>query len=132
MTDLSLDRARGILDAALTAAHDAEVSFSIAVVDAGGHLKAFLSQDGAPLASIDIALRKARTAQLFKTPTGTLGQYSQPGGALYNIELTNGGLVTFPGGVPLMAGTTLLGAIGVSGGLNEQDLSIATAGAAAL
>ncbi|GAB7045488.1 GlcG/HbpS family heme-binding protein [Catenuloplanes indicus] len=132
MTDLSLDRARGILDAALAAARDAGVPFSIAVVDAGGHLKAFFSQDGATLGSIDIAVRKARTAQLFRMPTGTLGRYSQPGGALYGIELTNGGLVTFPGGTPLMADTTLLGAIGVSGGLPEQDHSVATAGAAAL
>jgi uncharacterized protein GlcG (DUF336 family) len=132
MTDLSLGRARGILDTALAAAQDGGVPFSIAVVDAGGHLKAFCAQDGATLGSIDIAIRKARTAQLFGMPTGTLGQYSQPGGALYGIELTNGGLVTFPGGIPLMADTTLLGAIGVSGGLPEQDQSIATAGAAAL
>ncbi|WP_369069858.1 GlcG/HbpS family heme-binding protein [Kineococcus terrestris] len=132
MTDLSLDRARGVLDAALAAAREAGVPLSVAVVDAGGHLKAFSSQDGATLGSIDIAVRKARTAQLFTMPTGTLGEHSRPGGALYGIELTNGGLVTFPGGVPLVDGATLLGAVGVSGGLPDDDQSVADAGAAAL
>jgi uncharacterized protein GlcG (DUF336 family) len=71
---------------------------NIAVVDAGGNLKAFRRMDGAWLGSIDIAIKKARTARYFDMNTGDIGQLSQPGGPLFNIEVSNGGLITFPGG----------------------------------
>jgi uncharacterized protein GlcG (DUF336 family) len=64
------------------------------VVDAGGNLKVFSRMDGAWLGSIDIAIRKARTARLFDMDTGEIGALSQPGGPLFNIELSNGGLIT--------------------------------------
>lgn len=131
MTDITLKGARAVLTAAL-ATSQATVPVSIAIVDAGGHLKAFDRADGAKLGGVDIAIRKARTAQLFELPTGALGEDSQPGGALFNIELTNGGLVTFPGGIPLIADGALIGAIGVSGGTPDEDEHIATAGVAAL
>ena len=105
----------------------------IAVVDAGGNLKAFARMDGAWLGSIDIATTKARTARYFDLPTEALGELSQPGGPLYGIEVSNGGLITFPGGVPLMADDgTVIGAVGVSGSTVEDDHAVATAGAAAL
>ena len=74
---------------------------NIAVVDAGGNLKAFTRMDGAWLGSIDISIKKARTARYFDMATGSIGELSQPGGPLFNIEVSNGGLITFPGGLPL-------------------------------
>jgi len=105
----------------------------IAVVDAGSNLKAFARMDGAWLGSIDISMKKARTARWFNFPTGEIGKLSQPGGPLYQIEVSNGGLISFPGGLPLtMADGTVIGAIGVSGSTVEDDNAVAEAGAAAL
>jgi uncharacterized protein GlcG (DUF336 family) len=88
--------------------------------------------DGAWLGSIDISIKKARTARFFDMNTGELGKASQPGGPLYNIEHSNGGLITFPGGVPLKNRQgEVVGAIGVSGSTVENDHAVAVAGAAA-
>ena len=66
-------------------------------------------------------------------PTGAIGELSQPGGSLYNIEHSNGGLITFPGGIPITAaGGAVIGAIGVSGSSVEDDHAVAEAGAAAV
>jgi uncharacterized protein GlcG (DUF336 family) len=105
----------------------------IAVVDAGANLKAFVRMDGAWLGSIDIAIKKARTARFFDMPTGEIGKLSQPGGPLYNIEHSNDGLITFPGGLPLQdRGNEIIGAIGVSGSTVENDHLVAAAGAGAI
>jgi uncharacterized protein GlcG (DUF336 family) len=131
--DLSLAQAQSMLDAAIAAAEEQGTKMDIAVVDAGGNLKAFARMDGAWLGSIDIATSKARTARYFDLPTEELGALSQPGGPLYGIEVSNGGLITFPGGLPLKAEDgTVIGAIGVSGSTVEDDRVVATAGAAAL
>lgn len=131
--DLSLDQARLVLEAAIAAAEEHETLMDIAVVDAGGNLKAFVRMDGAWRGSIDIATKKAVTARAFDLPTEALGELSQPGGPLYGIEVSNGGLITFPGGLPLKADDgTVIGAIGVSGSTVENDRAVAVAGAAAL
>ena len=131
--DISAAQARAIVDAAKAQAAEIETKMNIAVVDAGGNLKAFLRMDGAWLGSIDIAIRKARTARFFDMPTGEIGKLSQPGGPLYNIEHSNGGLISFPGGVPLKtAEGTVMGAVGVSGSTVEDDHTVATAGAGAI
>lgn len=131
--DISVDQARAVVDAARAKALEIDTKMDIAVVDAGGNLKAFLRMDGAWLGSIDIAIKKARTARWFDMPTGEIGKLSQPGGALYNIEHSNGGLITFPGGVPVKsAGGTVIGAVGVSGSTVEDDHTVAEAGAAAV
>lgn len=89
--------------------------------------------DGAWLGSIDIAQRKARTARLFDMNTGAIGQLSQPGGPLYGIEHSNGGLISFPGGIPIINSSgAVIGAIGVSGSTVENDHAVAEAGAAAV
>ena len=131
--DLSLAQAQSVLDAAIAAAEEQGTKMDVAVVDAGGNLKAFARMDGAWLGSIDIATTKARTARYFDLPTEELGALSQPGGPLYGIEVSNGGLITFPGGLPLQAEDgTVIGAIGVSGSTVEDDRAVAAAGAAAL
>lgn len=131
--DISLGVAQQVMHAAINKAAEMGLAMDIAVVDAGGNLKAFVRMDGAWLGSIDIAIKKARTARYFDMSTGAIGQLSQPGGPLYQIEVSNGGLITFPGGVPLKtADGTVIGAIGVSGSTVENDDTVATAGAAAL
>jgi uncharacterized protein GlcG (DUF336 family) len=104
----------------------------IAVVDAGSNLKAFFRMERAWLGSIDISIKKAKTARYFDMPTGEIGKLSQPGGPLYNIEHSNGGLISFPGGVPLKDKEgNIVGAIGVSGSSVENDHAVAEAGAQA-
>ena len=130
--DISLDQAQAAVAAAMKKATQIDTKMNIAVVDAGANLKAFARMDGAWIGSIDIAMKKARTARFFDMPTGDLGSLSQPGGPLYNIEHSNGGLITFPGGVPIRdADGTVIGAIGVSGSAVENDHAVAAAGAAA-
>jgi len=131
--DISLAQAEAVVAAAKRKAAELDTKMDIAVVDAGANLKAFARMDGAWLGSIDIAIRKAKTARFFDMPTGELGKLSQPGGPLYQIEASNGGLITFPGGVPIKdAGGNIIGAVGVSGSTVENDHAIAAAGAAAL
>ena len=132
MGDISLSQAQSVLDAAVAKATEIDTLMDIAVVDAGGNLKAFFRMDGAWLGSIDISMRKARTARYFDMNTGDIGALSQPGGPLYNIEVSNGGLITFPGGIPLRDGGGVIGAVGVSGSTVEDDHTVAEAGANAL
>ncbi|TDI92277.1 MAG: heme-binding protein [Chloroflexi bacterium] len=133
MADISLEQANEVVDAALKKAGEMDVKMDIAVVDAGANLKAFIRMDGAWLGSIDIAQKKARTARWFDMPTGVIGTLSQPGGSLYNIEHSNGGLITFPGGLPLKNGDgDVIGAIGVSGSSVEDDHAVAEAGESAI
>ena len=66
-------------------------------------------------------------------PTGEIGKLSQPGKSLYQIEVSNGGLISFPGGVPLRnKDGEIIGAIGVSGSTVDDDQVVAEAGAATL
>ena len=131
--DISLDQAHAILAAAAKKAAEINTKMDIAVVDVGGNLKAFIRMDGAWIGSIDIAIKKAHTARWFDMPTGEIGKLSQPGGPLYNIEHSNGGLITFPGGIPIkLADGTVIGAIGVSGSSVENDHAVAAAGAEAI
>ena len=131
--DIDLESAQRVVEAARKQAEAINCKMDIAVVDAGANLKAFARMDGAWLGSIDISIKKARTARFFDMPTGSIGELSQPGGALYNIEVSNGGLITFPGGVPLKDQSgNIVGAIGVSGSSVENDHTCAVAGAEAL
>lgn len=132
-SDISLDVAQQAIQAAADKAQELEVSMCIAVVDAGANLKAFHRMDGAWLGSIDIAISKAKTSRMFDMDSGEIGKLSQPGGPLYGIEVSNGGLVSFPGGVVIRNGEGVaVGAIGVSGSTVENDHECAMAGASAV
>ncbi|GAA1013400.1 PduO protein [Acrocarpospora pleiomorpha] len=132
-TRLNLAHARTVLDAALAKAVQIGQPMNVAVVDDGGHLIAFARQDGAILGSIDIAVKKARTAALLKMTTEELGKAAAPGSPLYGIEVSNGGLIIFGGGVPLTdSHGDVVGAVGVSAGTVDQDQTVAHAGADAL
>lgn len=133
MSEINLQQARAAVDAARGKSEEMDLQMNIAVVDAGANLKAFARMDGAWLGSIDIAIKKARTARLFDMETGEIGQLSQPGGSLYQIEVSNDGLITFPGGIPLTdSDGEIIGAIGVSGSTVENDHEVAETGAAAV
>ncbi len=129
MSDITMQQARAAVDGARKKSDELGVKMNIAIVDAGTNLKAFARMDGAWRGSIDIAIKKARTARMFDMNTGEIGKLSQPGGPLYNIEHSNGGLITFPGGVPIKNGAgEVIGAIGVSGDSVENDHAVAMAG----
>ncbi len=131
MSDITLAQAQSAVAAAVEKSKEIGAKMDIAVVDAGANLKAFVRMDDAWLGSIDIAIKKAKTARFFDMNTGAIGELSQPGGALYNIEHSNGGLITFPGGVPMRNGSgAVIGGIGVSGDSVENDHLVAEAGAA--
>jgi uncharacterized protein GlcG (DUF336 family) len=129
---LSLSAAQKVIDAATAKAVEIGQPMNIAVVDDGGHLVAFVRMDGAIKASIDISIRKARTSILMNLPTSALTTVCQPGGELYGLEHTSGGLVVFGGGILLEVDGVVIGAVGVSAGSVEQDVSVAEAGVAAL
>ncbi len=128
---LTSSQARAVITAAEDKASALGVPAIIAVVDAGVHLKAFTRMDGAVLGSIDIALKKARTSALFQVDSEAVWEYCKPGAPAHYLELTNGGLAPFGGGVPIAAGGELVGAVGISGGAVSQDQEIAIAAAAA-
>ena len=133
MADITMEEAGAVLEAALNKAGETNTKMDIAVVDAGANLKAFIRMDEAWIGSIDIAIIKARTARFFNMPTGEIGKLSQPGGPLYNIEHSNDGLITFPGGIPLKnSRNEIVGAIGVSGSTVENDHIVAEAGVGAI
>lgn len=130
---ITLAQAQAAVEAAIKKSQEIDTLMNIAIVDAGANLVAFAHMDGAWLGSIDISQIKARTARYFDMPTGAIGGLSQPGGSLYNIEHSNGGLITFPGGLPIKdAAGEVIGAIGVSGSTVENDHTVAEAGAAAV
>lgn len=131
--DVTLHAANLAIDAAIKKAMLQGTLMNIAIVDAGGNLKAFQRMDGAFLGSIDIAIKKARTARFLNMSTTELGAASQAGQPLYGIEVTNDGLVIFGGGELLKSKDgTIIGAIGVSGSSVDNDVAVAKAGAAAL
>lgn len=132
MSAISLSSATKVVEAAVEKAREIGQPMNIAVVDDGGHLVAFARMDGAIKASIDISIRKARTSILMNAPTGALMPLAQPGAELYGLEQTSGGLVVFGGGIPLTVDDVVVGAIGVSAGSVEQDVTVAEAGVAAL
>jgi uncharacterized protein GlcG (DUF336 family) len=128
---ITTQHTQAVIAAAIAKALQIKVPVNIAVLDDGAHLKAFLRMDGAVLGSIDIAFKKARTAVLFETNSEAVWEYCKPGAPAPGLELTNDVLATFAGGIPLRAGSEIVGAIGVSGGAVAQDASVAAAGAAA-
>jgi uncharacterized protein GlcG (DUF336 family) len=129
---ITLSAGQSILEAARAKATQIGVPMNIAVVDEGTHLVAFARMDDAWLGSIDIAQNKAYTARAFNMPTKDLAPLAQPDGPLYGIEASNHGLlIVFAGGIPLISGDRVVGAIGVSGGSVDQDQEVAEAGVAA-
>ncbi len=130
---LSLADAKRMLEAGEAKAASFGVAYNIAVVDAGGALLAFSRQDGALIGSIELAIGKAVTARIFDKRTADLAIMAQPGAPLYGIQQTNDGkVVIFGGGLPIMVGAMIVGAVGASAGTVDQDIAVAEAAAAAV
>ena len=131
--NITLEQAEKIIAVAKEKSIALDTKMNIAIVDAGANLLAFARMDGAWLGSLDISIKKAKTARFFDMNTGVIGDLSQPGQPLFNIEHSNNGLITFPGGVPIKnAEGEVIGAIGVSGSSVENDHAVAEAGANSL
>jgi len=130
--EITLDIAELTLNTAKSMAHEIGVPMNIAIVDYGANLLLFCRMDKAWLGSMDLAIKKAKTARFFNMESGEIGKLSQPGGPLYQVEISNGGLISFQGGIPLKNNEgEVIAAIGVSGGSVEQDYQVAAAGASA-
>src|ERR1700759_4995149 len=114
-------------------ARDIGIPYNIAVVDSGGALIAFTRQDGALIGSIDLAIDKAVTARIFDKSTSFLATLAQSGKPLFGIQESNAGkVVIFGGGVPIVIGGNIVGAVGASAGTVEQDIAVAEAGIGAI
>lgn len=130
---ISLQDAIRVIEAATKKAAEIGQPQDVAVCDAGGNLKAHYRMDNANIGSIHIAINKAYTAVAFQCQTRDLTDLTRPDGSLFGLSDAHGGrLCVFPGGVPLIRGGAIVGAVGVSSGTVEQDQACAEAGAAAL
>ena len=125
---LGLAAAKAMTEAAEKAATAAGVSVVIAVVDDGANLLFLERMEGAPIGSLEVALRKAKSAALFKTETKAFEAGLASGAsALLSLDL-----VAFEGGIPAFVNGQVAGAIGVSGGTASQDGEIARKGIGAI
>jgi len=131
--NIILEQAEAVISAAKKKAAELNTKMNIAVVDSGSNLVAFVHMDGGWIGSVDISVKKAKTAAWFQMDTKALTSLVQPGQPLFNIEHSNGGLITFPGGVILKNSSgEIVGAVGVSGSTVDDDHAVAEAGAGAL
>jgi glc operon protein GlcG len=126
---LTLEAAQQIAQAARAEAKRNGWTMVICVVDDGGHLIYLERMDGTQLGSVEVAQQKARTAVLFKRPTKALEDAVASG---RTVVMKLGDSIPIEGGIPIMVGTELIGAIGVSGANSPQDSQVAAAGLTAL
>jgi uncharacterized protein GlcG (DUF336 family) len=128
---LTLATARRMMAAAEAAAREMRVAMSVAVVDSGDQLVAFVRMDGADLVSVGLSRDKAFSALVNRMPTRDLAPLVQPGAEFYGYDsLAGGRMVVFAGGMPLLRDGVLVGAIGVSGGSSDEDQRAADAAVA--
>lgn len=125
-----LDRADTAIAAAVAEAKKHNWPMNIAVMDSGGNLVAFKRMDGAQLASVAISEHKARAAVTYRRETKIFENGMQEGNLPYLATLD--GLIASRGGIPLVEGSKLIGAIGCSGGTGSQDEVVCKAGAATI
>lgn len=132
MARLGTVPATAAVEAVTAKARELGVAVSVAVVDEGGNLVAFLRMDGAEIAGPALAVDKAYTAVANRIATAELAEQAGPGGPLFGLHAcANGRFVIFGGGVPVHADDAVVGAVGVSGAAVSQDVSCAEAGRAA-
>jgi len=127
---LSLEAAKIAADAAQEKAKQMGIDFNIALVDSTLQLLHFVRMPNAKLTSIQIAIDKAFTAAGHRVPTSNYqGKNFLPGGPAYGIHNSNGGrFMLIGGGIPIVVGDAVVGAIGVSTGTPAQDIECAQAG----
>jgi glc operon protein GlcG len=125
---VSLEAAKKIAPTALAEARKNNWTMAVAIVDTAGDLVYFERMDNTQLGSVNIAIAKARSAARFKRPTKVFQDMLAAGGdQLRALGLE--GAVPVEGGIPLVMGGKIVGAIGVSGGTSPQDSQCAKAAA---
>jgi glc operon protein GlcG len=128
---ISPDAAKKVAAAAIAEAHKNNWAMAVAVVDTGGYLVYFERMQDTQLGSVEVAMDKAKSAALFRRPTKAFQDIVAGGGAgLRMLKLP--GAVPVEGGIPLIVGGKIIGAIGASGGTSDQDGHTAQAGVAAM
>ena len=128
---LTLAAAKQAADACEALAEKNDWKVNIAIVDDGAHLVLFRHMDGSSLISRRIAIEKAESAARLPRPTRALGEraYGGAGKTPANPGLAAlDGVILFAGGLPIRAGGTPVGGIGVSGVTADQDEQCAQAG----
>lgn len=121
--DLTLAAAQDLLIKGLEHARDRDLKLAIAVVDRAGNLLAFARMDGAPIVTADVAIGKARTAAHLQAPSKLFEDMINSGAP---SMATVPGLLPLQGGMPVLFGDEVIGAIGTSGSSGENDQSVAT------
>ncbi|UOR11211.1 GlcG/HbpS family heme-binding protein [Halobacillus amylolyticus] len=128
MSQLTLEKAKKLIESAETEAKNLGVAMVISIYDEGGNLTAVHRMDDAWLASVDIAQNKAWTSVALKMPTSDLADATVPKAELYGLNTTNNGrIVVFGGGIPLVKEGKVVGSVGVSGSKVEHDVQVAEA-----
>ena len=128
--DITLSQSETLLARAKAKAVEVGIPMDIAILDTAGHLKAFFRMDNAFLGSIDIAIKKAKTAMLFRMNSEQVGEFLRPEVGAYGMEGSSDGLMGFAGGIPIRNGDDIVGYIGVSGGPIDKDFAVASAACA--
>jgi glc operon protein GlcG len=128
---INIDTAKKVAAPAIAEARKNQLTMVVAIVDTAGDLVYFERMDDAQVGSTGVAIDKARSAARFKRPTKAFQDALAAGGEGLRI-LALQGAVPVDGGVPLVMGGKIVGAIGVSGGTSAQDGQVAAAGVAAL
>lgn len=121
------ERAQTAIQAGIAEANKRGWQMNLAVVDTNGDLVAFARMDGAQLASISISQHKARVAARARRPTRAIEDGVQKFG--FNYLMTLDDFIASRGGIPLIEGGKLIGAVGCSGGTGSQDEAVCTAAA---
>jgi len=125
---VSPEAAKKVAAAAIAEAHKNNWAMAVAVVDTAGYLVYFERMPDTQLGSVEIAIEKAKSAALFRRPTKSFQDALAAGGeGLRMLRLT--GAMPVEGGIPLIVGGKIIGAIGASGGSSDQDGRTAQAGA---
>jgi glc operon protein GlcG len=128
---IAIESAKKAAAACVAEARKNNWNMAIAIVDTGGYLVYFERMQNTQLASVDLAIEKAKTSALFRRPTKVFQEALATGGdGLRVLGLT--GAMPNAGGVPIIVDDKIIGAVGISGGSVEQDAQVATAGANAL
>ena len=128
---ITAERAKTVAAAAVAEARKSQWTMAVAIVDPAGDLVYFEKMDNTQVGSVDVAISKARSSARFKRPTKAFQDALAAGGEGWRI-MTLEGAIAVEGGIPLVAGGKIVGAVGASGGTSQQDGLTAAAGAAAL
>ena len=126
-----VDRAITMIQAGHAKARELDIAVSVAVVDEGGRLIAFGRMDQARPMSVDIAVNKAYTAASFQIPTSQLVAVAGQSWFQSMIVSSQGRIMAIAGGLPVLDTPNIVGAVGVSGGTEDQDQECCRAAVAA-